>query len=70
VDGDPPIPDDPYSAGTFEPVMFEPGQLNALTPMGQADSLGAFGRGLGPRRVKVLIALMGTALIVLAIFSR
>ncbi len=50
--------DQPFDALTSEPVPFGDAPRDALTPMGQVDSIGSFARGLGARRVKILITIV------------
>ena len=41
----------------------------SLTPMGQVESIGRFARGLGPRRVRIGLAVGGAVLLLLALLT-
>jgi hypothetical protein len=56
---------DPLDAGG--PRHSDDGPGSELTPMGQVDSIGAFARGLGPRRVKIALAVAGGVLLLIAV---
>ncbi len=45
---------------------FDDGPGSTLTPMGQVDSIGAFARGLGARRLKIALGLGGALVLVIA----
>ena len=61
--------DAPFDTVTSESKTYGEGQSSALTPMGQVESLGGFARGLGRRRVKVLLACFGACVLVLAVLE-
>jgi len=54
-----PEPPEPIDSLTREPIRFDEAVHDVLTPMGQVESYGAFARGLGPRRVKIVLAAGG-----------
>ena len=60
---------DPVGSASIEVPEYGNDQVHsALTPVGQIESYGAFARALGPRRVRILIGLVGgVALLALAI---
>ena len=58
--------DGPHESLTREPVRFDEAPRDVLTPMGQVDSIGSFARGLGARRVKILIGVAGVVLLAIA----
>ncbi len=58
--------DGPQESLTREPVRFDEAPRDVLTPMGQVDSIGSFARGLGARRVKILIGVAGVVLLAIA----
>ena len=66
---DPPIANGSHESLPPEPVRFDEAPRDVLTPMGQVDSIGSFARGLGARRVKILIGIAGVVLLVLALLS-
>ena len=66
MEPDPSPADGPHDSLTPEPVRFDEAPRDVLTPMGQVDSIGSFTRGLGPRRVKILIGVAGGVLLLLA----
>ena len=66
---DPPTANEPHESLSPEPVRFDEAPRDVLTPMGQVDSIGSFARGLGKRRVKILIGIAGGVLVLLAFFS-
>lgn len=45
------------------------GPGSQLTPMGQVDSIGAFARGLGPRRTKIALAVIGGVALLVAVIA-
>ena len=53
------LPDD----GSFT----DGGPGSELTPMGQVDSMAAFARGLGPRRTKIALAVIGGVMLLVAV---
>jgi len=61
-----PIPLDPM---TMEPVTYGEPSLNAMSPMGQVESYGRFARGLGPRRVKIALVVVGLFILVPALID-
>ncbi len=71
---DPFDPDDviePDGSASTEPVEYSEATHSVLTPMGQVESYGAFARGLGARRIKILGALFllaGIAVILVSEF--
>jgi hypothetical protein len=71
-------PDDPFDPdGAVEPdgsasteqVEYSEATHSALTPIGQIESYGNFTRGLGARRVKMAIGVLGLAMIALIAVS-
>jgi hypothetical protein len=64
-----PIGDQPDDALTSEPVPFGEVPRDVLTPMGQVDSIGLFARGLGARRVKILITIGGVLALAVALLA-
>lgn len=66
---EPPTANGPHETLPPEPVRFDEAPRDVLTPMGQVDSIGSFARGLGARRVKILIGIAGGVLVLLAFFS-
>ena len=50
-------------------LFSDDGPGSELTPMGQVDSVGAFARGLGPRRVKVALVVIGGILLLVAVIG-
>jgi hypothetical protein len=56
----------PQESLTREPVRFDEAPRDVLTPMGQVDSIGSFARGLGERRVKILVGVAGVMLLAIA----
>jgi hypothetical protein len=69
MEPEPPTADGPYDSLTSEPVRFDEAQRDVLTPMGQADSIGLFARGLGARRAKILIGIVGVVLLAIAFLN-
>lgn len=66
----PEIPDDvPLDPMTMEPVTYGEASLNAMSPMGQVEATGRFARGLGPRRVKIVLVVVGLFLLVPALIN-
>lgn len=67
-------PDDviePDGSASTEQVEYSEATHSVLTPMGQVESYGAFARGLGARRIKVIGALFllaGIAVILVSEF--
>ena len=62
--------DEPYDSLTGEPAPIPPeGVSSVLTPMGEVQSLGSFARGLGPRRVKLALAVGGGLMMLLALLD-
>ena len=47
-------------------MRFDEAPRDVLTPMGQVDSIGSFARGLGARRVKILVGVAGVVLLAIA----
>ena len=43
------------------------GPGSEYTPMGQVDSVGMFARGLGPRRTKIAIGVVGGMMLLIAV---
>lgn len=61
-------PDDtvePDGSASTEQVEYAEATHSVLTPIGQIESYGHFARGLGPRRVKIAIIVIGLGLIAL-----
>lgn len=61
--------DEPLDSLTVQPVEFAPGRLNALTPMGQVESMGDFARGLGPRVIRAFLVVAALAMLAAALVS-
>ena len=67
---DDPLEDtNPETTSHGESWVFDEVPHNALTPMGQVDSVGAFARGLGPRRVKMIVAAGAVVALVMALVT-
>ncbi len=66
---DPPTADEPHDSFTSEPVRFDEAPHDVLTPMGQVDSIGSFARGLGARRMKIIIGIVGLVALSIALLS-
>lgn len=49
---------------------FDDGPGGVLTPMGQVDSAGAFARGLGARRLRIVLAIGGGLMLLLALLTK
>ena len=65
--GDPDSDIDPVGSASIEVPEYGADEVHsALTPVGQIESYGAFARALGPRRIKIVIAVVG-ALALLAL---
>jgi hypothetical protein len=58
-----------YMPRSAEPVRFDEAQRGVLTPMGQVDSIDGFARGLGARRVNILIGIAGVLLLAIAFLN-
>jgi hypothetical protein len=69
MEPDPPTADGPYDSLSSEPVRFDEAPRDVLTPMGQVDSIGRFSRGLGARKVKILIGIAGVVLLAIAFLN-
>ena len=65
----PPSDDQRHDSLSVEPPVFEDAPPNALTPMGQLESLGAFARGLGARRMKVALGIGSAVVLLLALLA-
>jgi hypothetical protein len=48
---------------------FDEGPSSVLTPMGQVDSVGAFARGLGARRLKLALGVGGGVVLLVAVLA-
>ncbi len=64
-----PIELEPTDSLTREPPLFEAASPDALTPMGQVDAIGAFARGLGPRRLRIGLAIGAGLVMLLAVLA-
>lgn len=62
-------PDEPVDALTSEPPEFGEPRSSVLTPMGEIESMGDFSRGLGARRMKMVVFGFGGMLLVLALLA-
>ncbi len=69
VDDDLPIDSQQVESTPVRQPRFDEGPGSVLTPMGQVNSAGAFARGLGARRLKMVLGLGGGSLLLLAILA-
>lgn len=70
--GEPFDPDDlvePDGSASTEQVEYGEATHSVLTPIGQIESYGNVARGLGPRRVKIIIAVIGIGLVAVTLMS-
>jgi hypothetical protein len=67
MDPDRPSAHGPHDTQQSGPVEFREVGRDVLTPMGQVESIGAFARGFGARRLKVLLASCGVVVFAIAI---
>jgi hypothetical protein len=61
--------DEPVGEIRPEPPQFDHAPASVLTPMGQVDSIGAFARGLGRRRVQIALGVGGALVLLLALLA-
>lgn len=61
------LPLDPLDALTAEPPVFGERRAGVLSPAGEFETTGDFLRGLGPRRVKILVLGLGAVLVALTL---
>ena len=59
----------PLDSLTEEPATFGESSLNVLTPMGQVESFGHFAHGLGARRVKIALVVLGLCVLIPAVVA-
>lgn len=59
----------PFNPLTEQPVTYGEESLNVLTPMGQVESYGRFARSLGPRRVKMVLVVLGICVLIPAVIA-
>ncbi len=59
----------PLDSLTEEPDTYSEASLNVLTPMGQVESFGHFTRGLGARRVKIALVVLGICVLIPALVA-
>lgn len=73
VDNDPPADGPLVESAPVRQPRFDEGPGSVLTPMGQANSVGAFARGLGLRRLqialKIALGIGAGSLLLLAILA-